>query len=199
VAEDWSVRAVSPASRPSSARLKASTLRSYIQVLVNNGWLEEAIARVPSDTRAVLVDPPLASTWVDFVHIVHVTQAVEAIAGMVGVREFARRAFDDAKKPHHRLLEGLVRLFGTSPATVFKRLNELVKSTVENLRYCYTPTSTRSGVLETEYLVDYEIPTCVFVGQIPALQGILDACGVEGIIGNPERLGPNKVNYRIQW
>ena len=37
-----------------------------------------------------------------------------------------------------------------------------------------------------------------FVGQIPTLQTLLDACGVKGVVGAPERLGRNRARFLIQ-
>jgi hypothetical protein len=180
-------------------RLKASTFRSYISVLADDGRAQAVMERVPPETAAIMADPPLASSWVDFRHIVHITVAVEALAGLGGVREFTRKATDRARKPHVRLVEGVVKLFGTSPATLYKRMNEVVRSTIEGLEYRYTPTSDHSGVMEMIYGVDYEVPMCMLVGAMPTLQVILEVCGVEGLIGPPERLAPNRVRFAIRW
>jgi hypothetical protein len=180
-------------------RLKGSTLRSYVSVLTRDGHRDAVLAQVPPDTAAQITDPPLATAWVDFVHVVRITQAVEALYGTVGVREFARKAIDDAKKPHLRVLEAVMRLFGVSPASVFKRLNDVIKHTIENNIFSYAPTSDRSGVMEVRWLVDYEVPTCMFIGVATTFQVIFESCGVRGFVGAPERLGPGAARFRLQW
>jgi hypothetical protein len=180
-------------------RLKASTFRSYIHVLARERKTSAVLALVPPATAAVIEAPPLAGTWVDFQHIIDITVAVETLGGMVGVRDFTKKATADARKPYMGVVEGVLKLFGTSPATLFKRMNDLVKSTLEGLDYAYTATSERSGTMELTYQLSQEVPTCMFVGAVPALQILLDTCGVEGVIGPPVRLGPNKVRFTIQW
>jgi hypothetical protein len=188
-----------PAPAAPGVRLKASTLRSYVAVLVKDHRRDAVLARVPPETAALMVDLPLATSWIDFKHIMHITQAVEALTGLPGVRDFHRKAVDDAKGPHIRILEGVLRMFGMSPAVVFKRLNDIVKHTIENNVYSYRATSDRSGVMEVSWLLDYEVPSCMFHGMSATLQTILDTCGVKGVVGIPERSGPAAARYVIQW
>jgi hypothetical protein len=180
-------------------RLKASTLRSYVSVLAKDGQRDAVLAHVPPETATLIADPPLATTWVDFMHVVRITQAVEALYGIAGVRDFARKAIDEAKRPHLRVLEAVMRLFGVSPATVFKRLNDVIKHTIENNIFSYSPTSDRSGVIEVRWLVDYEVPTCMFIGAATTFQVIFESCGVRGLVGAPQRLGPGAARFRLQW
>ena len=147
----------------------------------------------------LVASPPLASTWIDWWHVVHITLAVESLAGLEGVREFAGKMINEAKKPHLRLVEGLLRLFGTSPATIFRHMNEIVKHTIENQEFIYKPISDRAGVMEMRYLTDAEVPHCIHVSAIATLQATLDACGVAGVISPPESIGVNRVTYKIQW
>lgn len=53
--------------------------------------------------------------------------------------------------------------------------------------------------MEVAFDADYVVPNPVFVGQTPTLQTLLDVCGVKGVFGAPERLGPNRARYAIQW
>jgi hypothetical protein len=180
-------------------RLKGSTLRSYVEVLQRERRREAVMERVPPETAALIATPPLASTWVDWLHVVHITRAVEALSGLQGVRDFARKMIDEAKKPHLRLLEGLLRLFGASPASIFQRMNDLVKGTIENQEFIYTPLSERSGVMEMRYFIDDEVPHCIHISAMSTLQAILDVCGAKGTIGYPDLVGPNRVAYKIHW
>jgi hypothetical protein len=74
-----------------------------------------------------------------------------------------------------------------------------VSSFIEGVDYRYTPTGDRSCVMEMEWAADFEIPMCVFISQIPSFQVLLDACGANGVISPPERLGPTTARYHIQW
>jgi hypothetical protein len=180
-------------------RLKGSTLRAYVNALEKLPRREEVIARMPERTARLIAAPPLAGSWVDFMHIVDITVAVEAVVGTIGLRDFAHRAVEEAKGPHIKMLEGLLRLFGTSPATLFKRMNDLVKSTIEDIEYTYTATSNHSGLMTVRYELEEQLPMCMYIGGTQVLQTIFEACGVKGMIGNPEPKGVNCVEYKLQW
>jgi hypothetical protein len=180
-------------------RLKGATLRAYIDTLVKLKRRDDVMARVPPETAQIIAAPPLSGSWVDFMHIVHITSAMEQLTGTTGVRDFAHRAIDEAKGFHIKMLEGLMRLFGTSPATLFKRMNELVKSAIENIEYSYVPTSSHSGEMTVQYHLEAELPMSMYIGGTQVMQTIFESCGVNGVIGNPERRGHNRVTYRLQW
>jgi hypothetical protein len=180
-------------------RLKALTFRSYVVVLNRDGRRGAIMALVPPDTAALIADPPLAGSWMDLKPMMHLTQAVEKLGGMTAVRELARKGTDEARKPYMGVVEGVLKLFGVSPATLFKRMNALVSSFIEGIDYRYTPISDRSGAMEMEWDADFEIPMCVMIGQTPTFQVLLDACGVKGVVGQPERLGPKKARFLLHW
>jgi hypothetical protein len=185
--------------RTRGMRLKASILRSYSQVLANDGKLAAVLAIVPPGTAAVIQSPPLASSWIDFDHIIQLTVAIETLGGMMAVRDFTKKATAAARKPYMGMVEGVLKLFGTSPATLLKRMNDMVKSNIENIDYSYTATGERSGLMEITWGLDCEVPTCVLVGAGPVLNVVIEACGVEGIVGQPTRLAPNKARFAVQW
>jgi hypothetical protein len=188
-----------PIHRPAGVRLKGSTVRCYLQVIDRDPRRDAIVANLPAATVALVLNPPLATSWVDFAHVTALTLAVESAGGVAAVRDLARKVVDQAKRPHLRILEGVLRLFGASPATVLRRMSDIVKHTIENNQWTYTPTSERSGVMDVRWLVDGEVPSCMFIGATATIQAVLDACGVRGLIGAPERIGPAHARYVIQW
>ncbi len=179
-------------------RAKALYFRWYISILAKDGKRDAVMAKVPQDTAALIANPPLASSWVELLHIENVLRAVETIGGMPAVRELSRKATEEARKPYMNVVESVLKLFGASPAILFKRMNLLLRH-VEGVNYHYTAINDRSGVMEVEWVSGHEIPDCVVVTQLPVFQALLDSCGVKGVVGSPERLGPNQVRFQIQW
>jgi hypothetical protein len=180
-------------------KVKAKTFRSYVSILAADKMLDAVRALVPADTAALMRDPPLPGSWMDGRHMHYVVVAVEAVGGMIAVRDLTRKGTEDARKPYMGVVETVLKLFGTSPATLFKRMNSLVGSMLEGVDFRYLPAGDRSGVMEVQWDVDYEMPLCEFVGLMPTFQALLDACGANGVVGMPERLGPGRARYRIQW
>src|SRR5260370_42546078 len=134
--------------RPSSEagiRIKATWLRPLITVLIEEHKLEAVKALVPPDTAALLVSPPLATSWIDFKHNVRILEAIEKISGMIAVRDLSRKMTEQARKPYMRIVEGLLRMFGTSPATLLKRVEDIARGFVTNHHFAYTAINQRSG------------------------------------------------------
>jgi hypothetical protein len=166
---------------------------------VKEGKRDAVMALVPPETAALIASPPLAGSWMDLGHIFQIVFAMEKLGGLAAVRDLAKKGTDDARKPYMSIVESVLKLFGTSPATLFKRMNSLVSSFIEGVEYNYTPKTDRSGFMEAHYHADYEIPMCVFVSLIPTFQILLDACGAKGSVGTPERTGPTKGRFLISW
>jgi hypothetical protein len=185
--------------QPKPIRIKGMTVRSYLNYVARHEHGDAILARLPADTAALVSNPPLPATWLSWQYVQDIVVAVENVEGLEGVRRLSEIAIVEARRPYMRLLEGLIRLFGTSPATIFKHMNDVVKNAIENTEYIYAATSARSGTMEVAYGGDNEIPFCIFVGGRTALTGIFDACGVKGFVSEPERLGPRNVKYRVQW
>ena len=180
-------------------RVKALTFRSFVTAVEKHGKRDAVLTRVPRDTAALIESPPLPGSWMDLWTVWHIIQALEEIGGMPLVREVSRQATDDARRPYMRIVDSVLKMFGTSPATLFKRMNSLVSSIIEGVTFRYTVLSERSGVMDVEWEADYEMPACEFVGLVPTFQTLLSACGAKGVVGTPERTGPNKARYAIQW
>jgi hypothetical protein len=182
-----------------AVRIKATTFRSYVAILAGDGKRDAVMAHVPPDTAALMRDPPLPGSWMDGRHVHDVLVAVDQIGGMGAVRELARRGTEDARRPYMSIVEGVLKLFGTSPATLFKRMNALVSSVLEGVDFSYTPTGDRAGVMDVTWSADFEMPMSEFASLMPTFQTLLDSCGAKGVVEMPERLGPSRARYRIQW
>ena len=183
----------------SGIQLKAMTFRSYLAILAKDNQLAAVVARVPPATAALMADPPLAGSWMDFIAMLHISEAMESIGGMAAVRDLARKGTNDARKPYMGVVETVLKLFGTSPATLFKRMNSLVGSFIRGIDFQYIAKSERSGVMEVTFLPEYPIPMCVFVSQVPSYQTLFETCGVSGVIGQPERVSTQKARTTLQW
>jgi hypothetical protein len=187
------------ALQPNAIRIKGMTIRAYLHYVARQERRQEIMAWLPADTVALIENPPLPTTWLEWRHLEDIVVAVEKVQGMDGVRYMSERTIEESRRPYVRALEGLIRLFGTSPATIYKRMNDIVRNSIENTEYNWVATSTRSGTMEVVYGGDRTIPDCIFVGGVPAIAGILHFCGVRGVVSEPRRLGPRQVRYEVTW
>jgi hypothetical protein len=182
-------------------QVRGVTLRAYIQWLTRESLLAEVLTRVPPSTARLLKDPPRADVWVEGREVLNVVTAIDTLYGLDGVRRFARETLDQQIVPTHRpVLIGLLRMFGASPVTLFKRMNLLVRWNVKGMDYCYLATSERAGVMEVRYLAEEEIETSAFVSGATVMEALLELCSAEnGTVGEPERLSATSVAYQIKW
>jgi hypothetical protein len=183
-----------------SLLIKAATLRADVQWLQRENRLAAILERVPPSTALLLRDPPLASTWVDSQHGEAVLRALESVDGKFAVLRMSREKLRDGLLPPLRpMIAGVLRLFGTSPATLYRRMNDLVKTSVRGMEFIYQPVSTRAGVMQVRYDVEREVPTCMFISCMAALEIALELCGVQGTVSEPERISPASARFRIVW
>ncbi len=180
-------------------RVKGLPFRMYVGWLERQKLTEPVIARLPPTTAALLRHPPLPGAWIDGMEMVRIVSAIEMIGGLDAVRRCGRETIEDLLPKHHTLVTGLLRLFGATPATLFRRVNDLVRTSVEGISYTYTPKGDRSGLMEVRYNVPGELPMCAFINGMTLFMVLFALAGIEGRIGNPERRGPATVAYQLDW
>jgi hypothetical protein len=181
-------------------RIKGLAFRAYVTWLQREKKIDAIIARLPASTAALVKEPPLPGAWIEGVDMVRIVSAIEMVAGIEAVRRCGRETIEDMLPKHHMLVTGLLRLFGATPATLFRRVNDLVRTSVEGMSYTYTPTEERAGVMEVRYSVPGELPMCAFVNGMTLFMVLFRLAGIpNGYIGDPERRGPATVAYQLRW
>jgi hypothetical protein len=90
-------------------------------------------------------------------------------------------------------------LFGTSPATLFAHLGQLVSSSIEGCEYRYDPTGERSGVVTVTYPAARQIPARSFYTTVATFNLVLELCSIKGHVGLPRPRGPNSATYVVRW
>jgi hypothetical protein len=180
--------------------IKGSTLRAQVKWLTRERKLDAVLQRVPPTTAELIHNPPLASTWIDARYVEPILSSLEAAEGTAAVLRMAREKMrDELLPPLRSMLTGVLRLFGATPATLYRRMNDLVKTSAQGMEFSYTASSEQSGVMEVRYLVEREVPSCTFVACMAALEAPFELCGVEGTVSDPERTGPTSARFRITW
>jgi hypothetical protein len=148
----------------------------------------------------VVRNPPLPGTWIDAWPLFEMVEVIYALEGREGVLQMQRELLRlDVVPLLLPMLSGILRLFGTSPATLYKRFGDVIKTTMEGIRFQYTATSERSGTMEIEYDTDRTIPECAFLTVVAAMETVQRLCGVPGSVSDPEIRGPRRATYQLAW
>jgi hypothetical protein len=180
--------------------IKAKAVRCYAHWLTRENKLNRVLEQVPKETAALIQNPPLPSTWVEAALLEPVFSVVERIEGDGTLRRMSREALrDELLPPLRHMVSAFVRLLGASPETIYRHLNDLIKTSVVGLDIGFTPTSTRSGVVVASFDVTKEIPGCIFIALIATLEVVLEICGATGTVSDPVRDAPAKAHYQIEW
>jgi hypothetical protein len=181
-------------------QVKGKTLRSYVSWLEREKKLEAIVERVPKSTAAQIRRLPLDGTWMDFQPVEDVLCALYDLDGRAGIRRMMKEEMRDRLLPPLMpMMLGLLRMFGFSPATVFRRMDDFCRTGVRGMKFQYTPTSKYSGVMEVDYALGHEVPLPVLLALMVMFEASLDLCDARGKVSDPERVGMTGATFRIAW
>jgi hypothetical protein len=160
---------------------KASVLRGYIDQLHTIGLFEPVCARVPPDTRELLQHPPHMTEWYSGHHSRAIFEALGAETDARTVRRMTRNSLNTSffliMRP---VIQGLLRLFGASPRSLFAHAEQALRGSVRGIRYVYRDCDAKAGIMEYYTVVPWtEMAAEAWAGTAEA---VLDVCGVEGSV-----------------
>jgi hypothetical protein len=183
--------------------VKGSIVRSLVAAIAAHGHTAAVSARVSPAARALLTEPPLPTMWVDGRLSLELYQAVYETAGADQLRRISREAIERGVLPLLRsIIERVLAIFGTSPATLLSRLDRAAAGTTRGLVYRYEPIDETSGRFEIEYPSLTDVPIGPFVATGGALELIFEMCGTRGVFSDPEMVPNgrrNRMRYAVSW
>ena len=128
---------------------KGSLIRGYAKWLKDNGYYDRVLSRASGAARSRLLDPPFVTDWVASDEQFAVLDAVFAVGGDALLRAMVRgSAQTGVLKLLEPLIQGVVRVFGRTPAAVLSRLPSIRKNIVRGVDFRITTTSDRSALVE---------------------------------------------------
>jgi hypothetical protein len=160
---------VKPASEPSLYRVKGWIFRGHVAYLKKHGRLDAVVARLSPAAAAAVVTLPLAGSWIDgplLDEIVEVVDALEGTPALLAMEEAMLRL--DMVAVLLPMVQGLIRIFGTSPATLYRRLGDLIRTSSQGIEFHYIETSERSGTMEVRYHTNKAMTRPSFMTTVPA-------------------------------
>ncbi len=186
-----------------AAEVKGSLVRSMVVTVSDHGLRQAVLDRVSPAAAALLRDPPLPTMWVPGPAYNEILQALYEIEGAERLRHLNREAVDRGLSPLLRATAlGLLRLFGTSPATLLSRLDRQSATTSRGVVTRYVPSGPTSGSLEMALPALRDVPLGVFVASGGGIKLIIELCGVSGTIGEPAWIDEqrrNAMRFAVAW
>lgn len=141
---------------------------------------KDALAAMKPETRAALTDPSSAS-WHDGSVVIDAAEAVQRLAGDAGVEtmnyEAVKRSLGPIMAP---FLKVTLALFGASPDTIIKRMNDSLGTVMKGVRSEWVPSGPKRGRVIITHPDDVkEVSWACWQGS---LRFTYDLCGVKGDI-----------------
>jgi hypothetical protein len=198
----YSVSAAAAFTMP-GVEVKGAFVSAYHAALKKLGLLDGVLKQASPEVREALQRPPPASVWVDYGLIVEVCAIVQSLGGKNLVRRMAREATMGGIAPvMQALVQGMLRLFGVSPATLFGNMHRVSSQTTRGGEFAWTRTSECSGVMTMRVPRLRGIDPALWYASAGGLEVVFDACHVNGTIQEPvakEDESGTIVEYRISW
>jgi len=183
--------------------VKGAFVAAYSATLKKLGLLGDVLERASPELRDALHRPPPASAWIDYGVIVEIYAIVQALRGKNMVRRIGHEATLAGIAPFMQaFVQGLLRLFGVSPATLLANMHRLSSQTTRGGTFVWTPTSKLSGVMTMEVPRLRGINPALWHASAGGLEVVFDACGVDGTIQEPvvkEDDSGTTVEFRVSW
>ncbi len=154
-------------------------------------------------TRRLMTEPPPASSWIPGAAIVELDAAIYDLRGGDILARCSRETSEVAGTTVLRTMaEGMLRLFGTSPATMFQRMGQISSTSVRGVEYDYKPTGPKSGQMTVCYRQSANLPYCVFVAVAGGMGAIFGFLHVNGVVSAPEvgtQPPRNTAQLNLRW
>ncbi len=165
------------------------------------GLLEEVRPRVSPETRKLLDNPPLAGVWMDGFAVEDLNLAVSQLRGLDILPAISARAMATGMTPILRpVVEGMMRLFGMSPAALFSRLPTISRSSVRGIEFMWKGETDQTGVMAVR-LPRPDAGLHVLYPFCGSFEHTCAVCGRKGTVSKPEvtRDAHTTARYRISW
>jgi hypothetical protein len=180
--------------------VKGTLVRAYIREVEKLGLAEEVATRVSADTRAQMRELPLPSLWLDGSVIEELINAVDAVRGVEAVRTVTKQG-QLAILPFLRpFIGGILRLFGTSPATLFSRMNQMSSNMTRGPEITWKSETDQSGELRVAFPMRKNLPRNVFIGFESGVLNIIEMCDKKGAVEDARIVEHGSVGLiRASW
>lgn len=184
-------------------QVKGAFLRGYRAALQDLGLYAEVLEGCTPAVREALEMPPPTSSWVDYALVEGILRVVEAKRGMRTVRKLGHDAVSAGVAPFMQIfVQGLLRVFGVSPATLFANLNRVAAQTTRGMAYAYEATSEASGIMTVSLVERRNVEPIVWQASAGGLEIVFDTCKIGGHVQDPvlvdNGLG-NTTQFRVTW
>lgn len=181
-------------------QVKASVFRAYVAWLERESRLEAVVARLSPQTAHLVERPPLASTWMHSGPLDEIVEQIEAVAGLDGVKRASESILREQMVPLLLpMVRNILRIIGATPATIYRHWDDLIRTTMRDVTWSWSPTSDTAGVLTVTYDKAVKVHLRTYLSVLAALEQALLVAGAKGVVSDPTPVGDNTARFEIRW
>lgn len=180
-------------------RVKGNVVRAWVKIAERHGLLAQVRSKLSPSTLAVFQNPPLSGSWIDSRPLTEFFLAVYDTAGRAAALKLSRESTDEVAPFYSGMLGGLLRIFGATPQSLFSRLNDFSKQTMEGVEYRWTKTGETSGTIEVVYPPGYTMTQPQYLTIVPSFEFMFRLCKARGKVSEPVLLSDHSARFEVSW
>ncbi|MDQ3033202.1 MAG: hypothetical protein M3Y87_12355 [Myxococcota bacterium] len=180
------------------ARSRAAVLIGYVRWLRANSYYELVAKRVRPELRALMEEPPIRTAWISGRDIEDLMHALEQVSTSAECRRLGVEVTRDSVLPTIRpIIEAALRRTHASPATIYQRLDVMMRMVVPDQSVTYRAIDQSSGevVIGWPY-TPHEATLEVWAG---ALEVALELCGRTGEVRILAQPDARRARFAVSW
>jgi hypothetical protein len=182
---------------------KATAFRGLLEAVADAGVAHEVRQAASPELLPWLTEPPLGSAWMPAVVFQPVFAAVDRVGGEDLLRRIAAASMrQGAMRVMQPLVEGMLRLFGASPAAFYQRLPGILANQLKGVEFTVREASERHVLMTVRYAYLQEAPRPGFVYWEGVLQTPVTLCG-GSVAGSATHVGAGNsadtATIQITW
>ena len=97
------------------------------------------------------------------------------------------------------MVRNILRMIGASPATIYRRWDDLVKTVMRDVHWEWRATADNAGVFVLTYPHGSNVPMRAFCSTVAGLEYGLVLAGKSGVVSDPVRVDHNSAEFEIRW
>lgn len=184
---------------PKGIRIAAMVVREYIDLFERRGVMAKIRPKMSPALAAFVAHPPLPIVWVDGALFYELLGEAGEATSYDAIRQFAVEHTSEQIGPKVLpMLRALLRLWGATPATIFKNLGSVTSVQSKGTRFSYTPETETSGVIELD--PGMVVNPFVYAGWEGILMFAYEVAGVKGELGKTQLIdGGRRGRITARW
>lgn len=183
-------------------RTKAGAWRSFLQVLQERDLFDRVRAGVPREVQAFMDAPPIPVAWMPAICFHH---SFVVLQDVITTDELVEIAHDSVVKgpmrPMKPVIEGILRIFGTSPTAFLKRVPDLLMTQMHGVQFSVLELRENEATIEAHYEHLHDVTDFGFDYWRGVLQITFELCR-KPVRSQVERIDDARANraiVRLRW